>query len=263
MAPWFRRASPAGGGLSARGVAVHFAGVRALDGVDLDLAQGQILGLIGPNGAGKTTLLNVLSGFQRPTSGTLRLDGEDVTGRSPVRLARAGVVRTFQNVRLFSRLTVEENVEAGASGAGASPREARRRARELLRRFGLADRADSPADGLPYGDERRLGIARALAASPRFLMLDEPAAGMNEAESDQLLDTLLAVRETDGCGMLVVEHDMRLMMRLCEGLQVLDYGQTLAVGRPEEVRRDRRVLEAYLGAEEADAVDHGRAGGPG
>ena len=249
-----RSPAPAGRGLSARGIAVHFAGVKAVDGVDLDLAEGQILGLIGPNGAGKTTFLNVLSGFQRPTSGTLHLDGTDVTGRPPSRLARDGVVRTFQNVRLFTRMTVEENIEAGASGGGAAPRAARQRARELLRRFGLADRADTMAGALPYGDERRLGIARALATGPRFLLLDEPAAGMNEAESDQLLETLRSVNAQDGCGLLVVEHDMRLMLRLCRDMHVLDYGQTLAVGTPDEIRRDRRVLEAYLGAEEAEAV---------
>jgi branched-chain amino acid transport system ATP-binding protein len=233
--------------LVARDVHVHFAGVRAVDGVDLELAEGEILGLIGPNGAGKTTVVNALSGFQRPTAGRVELDGHDVTRWSPDRRARAGLARTFQNIRLFRSMTAAENVEAAALGAGVRRTAAVARAAEVLALFGLADRADRRADSLPYGDERRLGIARALALRPRLLMLDEPAAGLNEAESDELLHTLVRIRDELGCGLLVIEHDMRLIMRLCDRIQVLDYGRTIKIGDPEAVQRDPAVLEAYLG----------------
>jgi branched-chain amino acid transport system ATP-binding protein len=233
--------------LEVHDVRVHFAGVKAVDGVDLTLRRGEILGLIGPNGAGKTTLVNVLSGFQRPDAGRIVLGGRTVTGWSPARLARAGLVRTFQAVRLFGGLTAFENVESAALGAGLPRREARAAADELLSRLGLAARAHATASSLPYGDERRLGIARALATKPRFLLLDEPAAGLNEAESDQLLTTLTEIVRDFGSALLVIEHDMRLIMRLCDRIQVLDMGTTLAEGTPSEVRADPHVLSAYLG----------------
>jgi len=239
--------------LEARGITVRFDGVTALDAVDLALAPGEIVGMIGPNGAGKTTLVNVLSGFQRPTAGTVALLGADATTWSPDALARAGVARTFQAVRAFPALTALENVEAAAVSAARSRRGARALARELLDRMGLAGWADRPASALPHADERRLGIARALALRPRFLLLDEPAAGMGEAEGDELVAALVALRDRDGIGLLVVEHDVRLVMALCERIQVLDHGRTLAVGTPAEIRADAAVRTAYLGAATGDA----------
>ena len=239
--------SAADGRLEVRDLAVHFEGVKAVDGVDLELVRGEILGLIGPNGAGKTTFVNAITGFQAPTTGTIDLDGVDVTGWSPSRLARRGIVRTFQSVRLFPRLTVLENIEVAAVGSGLGRREARLLAIELLKRFDLAGRTHELGTGLPHGQERRLGIVRALACRPRYLLLDEPAAGLNEAESDELVGALGAIRDDFGCGLLVIEHDMRVIMRLCERLQVLDYGKTIAIGTPAEVRKDPAVLVAYLG----------------
>jgi ABC-type branched-subunit amino acid transport system ATPase component len=241
--------------LEARALHVHFGGVRAVDGVDLVLPKGEILGLIGPNGAGKTTLVNALSGFQKPTAGSVVLNGQDVTGWSPHRLARRGLARTFQAVRLFPDLTVLENVELGGVGIGMRRPAARRWARGLLDRLGLGRLAGHYATGLPHGLERRLGIARALAAKPSFLLLDEPAAGLNEQESDELVATLALIRDDFSCALVVIEHDMRVIMRLCERIQVLDYGKTISIGTPAEVRNDPAVLTAYLGKRAVDAGD--------
>ncbi len=226
---------------------MHIRGVKAVDGVDLTLHRGEILGLIGPNGAGKTTLLNVLAGFQRPTTGVVELDGEDITTWAPAEIARAGLVRTFQDVRLFPKLSIFENVEAAAVSTGASRRQARASTWEILARLDLEPKAGLTADGLPHGEERRLAIARALALRPYFLLLDEPAAGLNEGESDALVQALAAVKDAFALGLLVIEHDVRLIMQLCERVQVLDHGRTIAVGTPAEVRRDPAVLTAYLG----------------
>jgi ABC-type branched-subunit amino acid transport system ATPase component len=241
--------------LEARGLTVRFGGVRAVDGVDVELRKGEILGLIGPNGAGKTTLVNALSGFQKPTEGQVFLNGEDVTGWRPERLARRGLTRTFQSVRLFPGLTILENVELGGVGVGMRRPAARRWARELLDRLSLADKANSFATGLPHGLERRLGILRALAAKPAFLLLDEPAAGLNERESDELVGALTLIRDDFSCALVVIEHDMRVIMRLCERIQVLDYGRTISIGTPTEVRADPAVLTAYLGRRAADVGD--------
>jgi branched-chain amino acid transport system ATP-binding protein len=241
---------PTGAGTSLAGenIGVHFEGVRALDGVDLSLARGEVLGLIGPNGAGKTTLVNALTGFQPPTTGRLLLEGDDVTRTSAHRLARAGIARTFQSGRSFPDLTVFENVEVGAVGVGVKRQEARRRAREALAELGLADRTDMLAGSLSSGEERRLQVARALAMRPRYLFLDEPAAGLNESEGDELVGAVAALPERLGCGVLVIEHDMRVIMGLCHRIQVLDHGVTISIGTPEEVRADQAVIEAYLGA---------------
>lgn len=228
-------------------MSVHFQGVKAVVGVDLAMERGEILGLIGPNGAGKTTLLNALSGFQPLTSGGIWLGGRPVTGWVPFRLAQAGLSRTFQNVRLFGGLTVLENIELGAVGTGLSRKAAQVRAWDLLDRMNLADKAAARADALPYGQERRVGILRAVASYPRFLLLDEPAAGLNEAESDDLMKTIADLRSEIGCGVLVIEHDMRLIMGLCDRIQVLDYGKTICIGNPTEVQSDPTVITAYLG----------------
>ena len=200
--------------LEARDVRVHIRGVKAVDGVDLTLRRGEILGLIGPNGAGKTTLVNVLSGFQRPTAGRVVLDGEDITTWAPAEIARAGLVRTFQDVRLFPALTVFENVEAGAVSTGASRRQAR--ASTLASSWPASVSSTAPVSqpaALPHGDERRLAIARALRDGPVFLLLDEPAAGLDEGESDELVAALAAIRDDVRVGLLVIEHDMRLIMQ--------------------------------------------------
>lgn len=240
--------------LEAREVKVHFAGVRAVDGVDLTLPRGTILGLIGPNGAGKTTFMNAISGFVRLTGGSVRLAGDDVSGEAPQRLAKRGLVRTFQEVATFPELTVFENVELGALGAGLSRRKARARAWELLGTLRLDHLARYYASALPHGEERRVGIARAVAVNPSFLLLDEPAAGLNDAESEELGKTIVQVRDDLGCGVLLVEHDMRVIFAVCQHIQVLDYGKSVASGTPDEVRRDRRVIEAYLGKHGADEL---------
>jgi branched-chain amino acid transport system ATP-binding protein len=233
--------------LVAEDVTVTFTGVKALDGVTFLCKPGEIVGLIGPNGSGKTTLLNTLSGFLEPASGAVSFCGQPTRGWSPEHHARRGLTRTFQGVRPFAQLTVRENIEVGAIGVGASRRDARRRASELLEELGLTDLAATWAGILPAGSQRRLGIARALAAEPRFLLLDEPAAGLHEAETDAVIDFIGGIGEKRGIGITLVEHDMRVVMRLCERVHVLDNGVTLAEGTPNEIRTNERVLEAYLG----------------
>ena len=238
--------------LVAEEIHVHFEGVRAVDGVHLTLEQGQIMGLIGPNGAGKTTFMNAVSSFVPLTAGRVSLAGDDVTGWSPQKLVRLGLVRTFQDVATFPELTVFENVELGALGAGLSRRAARARARELIEGLGLAHLARLPATALPHGDERRVGIARAVAVGPKFLLLDEPAAGLDDAESLELTRTIARVRDDLGCGVLLVEHDMHIIFRVCERIQVLDNGKTIAVGSPEEISTSKEVVAAYLGQKGAE-----------
>jgi ABC-type branched-subunit amino acid transport system ATPase component len=241
--------------LFAEGIRVYFEGVRAVDGVDLTLERRQIMGLIGPNGAGKTTFMNAVSSFVPLTGGRVIVDGIDATGWSPQRLVAAGLVRTFQDVATFPGLTVFENVELGALGAGLSRRGARKRAWELLESMGLRQTASLPASALPHGDERRVGIARAVAVGPKFLLLDEPAAGLDDAESLALTETIARLRDELDCGILLVEHDMRIIFRVCERIQVLDYGKSIAVGTPEEIRTNRLVVAAYLGAKGAQLAE--------
>ena len=233
--------------LAAHDVRVHFERVKAVDGVDLYLAQDEILGLIGPNGAGKTTFVNVLSGFQRPTSGRITLGDTHLTHWAPHDIALAGLTRTFQGVRPFPRLSVFENVEVAALATGASPRQARAAAAEMLGQLDLVDVAKLRADALPHGLERRLGVARALATRPAFLLLDEPAAGLNDSESDELIGALRGIHDKFETGLLVIEHDMKVIMGLCSRLHVLDHGKTIATGTPAAVRTDPEVIRAYLG----------------
>ncbi len=236
-----------GDSLRAAAVSRSFAGVQALHGVTLELPRHEVVGLIGPNGAGKSTLVNVMSGFDFPTSGTVELEGRDVTRWSPHRRGRAGLARTFQHSRAFRELSVAENVEVAALGVGAKPREARRRTAELLGLLGLASRADSPAGSLAHGDERRLGVARALATEPRFVLLDEPAAGLPEAEVPDFATVVRAVRDEHDAGVLLIDHNMALVLEVCDRIHVLDQGSTLAEGTPDEIRANLDVTAAYLG----------------
>lgn len=233
--------------LRTKGIGVHFAGVKALQDIDLELHQGEVLGLIGPNGAGKTTMVNVLSGYQRPTLGTVHIDDADVTRLTPAKRAKAGLVRTFQNVRLFPDLNVFDNVYLGAMAAHRSKSDAIDLTVRLIEGAGLTQHSGTDAGSLPYGATRRLGIARALAVRPRFLLLDEPAAGLNDAESAALVKTLQGLPEEFGVGVLLIEHDMHVVMSVCMRIHVLDYGKTLAVGDPQAIRSDPEVQRAYFG----------------
>jgi branched-chain amino acid transport system ATP-binding protein len=233
--------------LVVEGVTKDFVGLRALNSVSLRLEQGEILGLIGPNGSGKTTLINILTGFLKPTAGRIKVNGVDITNWPPHKIAPLGLARTFQTIKLFLGLTVLENVEAAAVSAGLPRPRAKQRACEVLERLGVSHLAGLSAGALPYGAERRVEIARALATDPNFMLLDEPAAGLNAAESDDLLQTLASIPQEIGCGILIVDHDMRLIMRLCHRVHVLNYGKTLGEGKPEEVRKNSAVVRAYLG----------------
>ena len=236
--------------LGTDGVTVRFGGLAALEDLTLKLARDEILGLIGPNGAGKSTLINVLSGFQRVAAGRVYVDGRNITGRVPHDISRLGVVRTFQAVRLFAALTVLENVAAGFSGRPVGRRAARLRTQEILDWIGLGDKAQTIAGSLPYGDECRVGIARALATAPAFLLLDEPAAGTNEEDIPNLISMIARIRDEFDCGVLVVEHNMGLIMGLCSRVHVIDHGRTIAVGSPRAVQDDPEVRRAYLGEDE-------------
>jgi branched-chain amino acid transport system ATP-binding protein len=216
-------------------------------GVSLALHRHEVVGLIGPNGAGKSTLVNLLTGFDLPTSGAVSLDDRDITHWSASRRGRHGLARTFQHSHPFRSLSVRENVEVSALGVGTSPADARRTADELLGLLGLAGYAEAPAGALAHGDERRLGVARALATRPSFVLLDEPAAGLPEAEVPEFASVVRSVRDDHGAGVLLIDHNMALIMDVCDRIQVLDHGRTLAEGTPGEIRANLDVAAAYLG----------------
>jgi len=233
--------------LHVKGVSVRFEGITAIDNFNETIERGEILGLIGPNGAGKTTLINAMTGFQRPSSGEILLDDKPITKFSAHWIRRHGIARTFQAGRLFREMSVSENVEVAAVGLGLGRQKAHAHAMELLDWIGLADKADIPAGALAYTDERRVGIARALAMEPNFVLLDEPAAGMSDLECDDLMQLVDGMRKKFGCGVLLIEHNMRVVMGVCERIHVLDSGRTIARGTPEEVKNNPTVIEAYLG----------------
>ena len=213
----------------------------------LELDRHEVVGLIGPNGAGKTTLVNVITGFDFPTEGSVELAGDDITSWQPHRRARAGLARTYQHSRLFKGLSARENIEVAALGVGAGLREARRRADELLELLGIGHRANTPAAVLPHGEEHKLGVARALATQPRFVLMDEPAAGLSEAEVPDFAEVVTTVRDEREAGVLLIDHNVGLILDVCDRIQVLDQGRTLAEGTPAEIRRNIDVTAAYLG----------------
>jgi len=233
-------------------ISKSFEGLQALSEISLELTQGRILGLIGPNGSGKSTLINIISGVLNPSAGRVTIGAIDVTGRPPHDIARRGLARTFQTARLFSSLSVRENIQF--SLMAAAEKHIDLRTDELLQRFGLLQWAAAEASTLAYGIQRRLEIARAVGVKPRFLLLDEPAAGLNEDESELLLQTIaqLPGESNLGCGILIVEHNLGMIMRLCDRVHVLNEGQTIAEGTPKEVRKDKAVIEAYLGRSEGN-----------
>ena len=248
--------------LEATHLGIEFGGLKAVDDFDLTVGRTEIAGLIGPNGAGKTTVFNLLTKVYQPTHGTVLLDGKDTNGLSAIQVNKAGIARTFQNIRLFNNLTVEENVKIGMhnhikyntlSGILRLPsywieeQKAHEKALSLLEIFDMQNLADHKAGSLPYGAQRRLEIVRALATKPKLLLLDEPAAGMNPSETAELMDNIRKIRDTFSIAILLIEHDMRLVMGICEGIAVLNYGKIIAKGSPEEIQNNQTVIEAYLG----------------
>ena len=234
--------------IEARNVSVRFGGLPAISGVSFVMRRDEVFGLIGPNGAGKTTMVNVLTGFQRPSEGSVVLGGIDVTGREPHVLGRMGLARTFQAARLFRGMTVIQNLEVAAVGAGLNRRAARRRAESILEWMRLEEKANARAETLPYGDERRVGIGRALATAPHFAFLDEPAAGMSDAECDDLMALISEIPARFGCGVLLIEHNMRVIMGVCHRIHVIDSGRTIVEDSPERIQNNPDVIRAYLGS---------------
>ncbi len=253
--------------LRAEGLGISFGGLKAVNNFNLELRQGELVGLIGPNGAGKTTVFNLLTGVYKPTEGEYYIGDTKMNGKPTYAMVKAGVARTFQNIRLFSDMTVLENVLVAKDhsltynlfASFLHPKkfwkeeaEIKARAMELLEVVGLADKADVVAANLPYGQQRKLEIARALATDMKVLMLDEPAAGMNPTETAELLEIIALIREKFGISILLIEHDMSLVMKICERITVLDYGNIIASGTPEEIATNKYVIEAYLGKDDEE-----------
>ena len=248
--------------LKTTNLGISFGGLRAVDDFNIEIENGELYGLIGPNGAGKTTVFNLLTGVYKPTDGTIILDGKDITGKSTIEINKAGIARTFQNIRLFKQMSVLDNVKVGlhnkycysvATGIFRLPKFYKtekamdKEALELLRVFDLDSEASYTAANLPYGKQRKLEIARALATQPKLLLLDEPAAGMNPNETQELMDTIKSIRDNFDMTILLIEHDMRLVSGICERLTVLNFGQELASGATSDVLSNHDVITAYLG----------------
>lgn len=248
--------------LEVKNLSISFGGLRAVDDFNLTIEKGQLYGLIGPNGAGKTTVFNLLTGVYKPTEGIIRLDGEDITGKSTIDINKNGIARTFQNIRLFKQLTVLDNVKAALhnhhsystiTGIFRLPKyfkvekEMNEKAMDILKVFDLDKEAGNLASNLPYGKQRKLEIARAIATDPKLLLLDEPAAGMNPNETQELMDTIRFVRDRFDTTILLIEHDMKLVGGICEELTVLNFGQVLTQGKTDEVLNNPAVITAYLG----------------
>ena len=248
--------------LDARHLGVEFGGLKAVDDFNLIIGRTEIAGLIGPNGAGKTTIFNLITKVYQPTTGTILIDGKDTANMNTIQISKAGIARTFQNIRLFGKMTVEDNVKIGlhnklgysmATGILRLPDYWRKeklmheKALEMLSIFDMQDLASATAGSLPYGAQRRLEIVRALATGPKLLLLDEPAAGMNPAETGELMDNILKIRDTFQIAIMLIEHDMHLVMGICEGIAVLNYGSIIAKGTPEQIQANPAVIEAYLG----------------
>ena len=250
--------------LDVKSIGISFGGLRAVNEFSVSIEKGQLYGLIGPNGAGKTTVFNMLTGVYKPTEGNIVLDGRDITGANPETISKAGIARTFQNIRLFNDMTVLDNVKVGLhnqvkygmwTGILRLPayrereHEMNRRAMKLLQIFDLDHEAQYKASQLPYGKQRKLEIARALATNPKLLLLDEPAAGMNPNETEELMQTVRSVRDQFGIAILLIEHDMNFVMGICEEITVLDYGRVIAHGDGKAIRNNPKVIAAYLGGD--------------